>query len=637
MIRFPFGRVAFAGVLVCGLAAAAGAQDGISPQTQRINELVAKGWADAGIKKPAAKSTDHEFLRRVFIDLVGRIATPEEVIDFENDKSPNKRVKLVNRLLTAEKYQPKKGGQPVSVTVTGADGKQKTIPLAFDYANEWSEHWANIWTVWLMTRTGHPLYREQMRTWLEIQFSKNVSHKDLAVALITATGKTNENGAVNFVVHHLGEPVRDDPMTTVNERSRDGAFDAVPVTSRITKLFLGLQTQCTQCHDHPFNKEWVQADFWGVNAFFRQTVRSATPSMAPLNRNKMDNPVQITLSDDTNLNSDLIVYYERRDGRRIGSFPVMLKDVAQADRGENSAKRLAAAPQGKTRREQLAAWVVGHDNFSKAYANRVWGHFFGRGLNKEPAVDDFGGHNEIIHPELLEYLGQEFAKYNHDPKKLMEWICTSDAYGLSHVATKDTADPKFDPFFARMPLKAMSPEVLFESLMVATKAESRANAEQRKAQRDSWMRKLVQNFGDDEGNELNFNGTVVQALLMMNGSELNSEISGTMAKGPKGPTPNSVVAEVVRKHGSPSGVYDELFMMTLNRHPTADEVKKLDDVRKNGASVALGPPVKPVTPPPKSVTPPPKSAPGATGPADVAFYQDVFWALLNTSEFMLNH
>jgi hypothetical protein len=538
----------------------------------------------------------------------------------------------VNRLLYADKYTPK----GMSKTATSA------VKFPVSYADEYAEHWANLWTVWLMSRSGHPLYRDQMNLWLVADvFGKNKSHKYMVTELLTATGKSNETfdkggGKVNFIIHHLGDAL------TGAEKGKFGDFDAVPITSRVTKLFLGLQTQCTQCHDHPFAKEWVQADFWGVNAFFRQTVRSATPSAAPGNGNngKMDNPVQVTLSDKKDLNTDGIVLYERRDGKRMASYPVMLKDVAQAEKGELSAKRLTGATNSaKNRREQLAEWVTGHDNFNKAFVNRIWGHLFGRGLNKEPSIDDFSSNNEVVHPELLNYLAEEFGKYGHDPKKLLEWVCTSDVYQLSHVAAKESADPKFDPFFARMQLKALSPEVLYESLMVATKAEARVNADQRKAQRDAWMRKLVRNFGDDEGNELNFNGTVVQALLMMNGSEINGEIGASSGRKGAGNSPeNNAVADAIRKRGgSPNAIYDELFLMTLSRHPTQAEITKLEGVRNGGAAVKVG-----AAEPPKK-GPVPKNpaggsiAVGASSAQDLTFYQDVFWALLNTNEFMLNH
>jgi hypothetical protein len=600
------------------------------PQTDKINELIRKGWADAGIKRAAVPANDHEFMRRVFIDLIGRIPTPEEVNDFENDKGPNKRARLVNRLLYEENYKPKVGGRPV----TAIPGLTK-VPI--DYTDEYTEHWANLWTVWLMTRTGHHTYRDQMRVWLELKvFSKNLSYKDMVIALLTASGQSNDNGAVNFIIHHLGEAV---PPSQSGEPNQ-GKFDAVPITSRVTKLFLGLQTHCTQCHDHPHNKEWVQGDFWGVNAFFRQTVRSATPSIPPLQRNRMDIAVKITLSDDSSLNTDGIVLYERRDGKKVGSYAVMLKDLAQAMEGQKSTRIM---PGGKNRRQQLAEWVVGHDNFAKAYVNRVWGHLFGRGLNKDATVDDFGSNNEVVHPELLDYLAKQFVEYNYDSKKLLEWVCNSEAYQLSHVAVKEYADPKFDPYFARMSLKALSPEVLFESLMVAGRAEAKLKKEEKARLRDEFMSKLVRNFGDDEGNELNFNGTIVQALLMMNGRDLNEVIGA----GRGVDATKSVVADIVKKSGGhPGKVYDELFLLTLNRHPTAADIAKLEQVRAGAARVNLGPGGSPA-PPPKGGkgprTPPPKAGPGPTvyapgaAPSDIAFYQDVFWALLNTNEFMLNH
>ena len=674
MIRVLLGRATLASALVWLLVQTGPAQDrkdppkaaeakpaeptpapaapGISPQTQKINELIRKGYESAGIKKSAARSTDQEYIRRVFIDLVGRIATPEEVTDFENDRSTDKRPKLVQRLLGAQPYVPKlAGGQPATIMLPGPDGKLKKQPLTKYYAEEYAEHWANLWTVWLMTRTGHATYRDQMHVWLEDQFSvtpsrATINHKDMVTKLLTATGQVGGSKmgagwtlkadyAANFVMHHLGDAVKD-----VKERARDGAFDAVPITSRVTKVFLGLQTQCTQCHDHPFNKEWVQSDFWGVNAFFRQTVRSATPSAAPMGNNaKMDAAVTITVTDMQDLNPEMIVYYERRDGRRLGSFPIMLKDYAQAQAGEKSSKMLASASTSKTRRQQLSEWVVAHDNFSKAYSNRLWAHFFGRGLNKEAAADNFGSENEIVHPELLDYLGAEFAKYNYDPKKLMEWICTSEVYQLSHVGVKDYLDVKYDPYFARMPMKSMSPEVLFESLMTATgtmaEKKNPTAAEARKTARDNWMRKLVRQFGDDEGNELSFNGTIVQALLMMNGAELNGEIGVGRSGGGI-----SVIDELLNKtKGNPKDMYDGLFLLTLNRHPSQDEMAKLNLVREGKASVVLGTPAPKA---PNSKGPAPKATQtaviGAGGNGgEKAFYQDVFWALLNTSEFMINH
>ncbi len=619
--------------------------------TQAINHYIAAGWEKAGIKKPAAACTDSEFLRRACLDLLGRIATVEEVLDFEQDKAKDKRGRLIKRLLYGVPQM--KDGKPVldkeGKAVAGAyipkvDGKpvkENGKDVSFDYPAEFAEHWANMWTVWLMSRTGHPAYRGYIQAWLWQQFYDNRPYHEIVRDLITATGDTNKNGAANFVVAHLGDAV---PQ---NEQKEYGIHDAVPITSRVTRLFLGLQTQCTQCHDHPFNKEWVQSDFWGVNAFFRQTKRSATPTPRNMgNNNNMMLQDKIALSDDSGLNSGLKIQFPQRNGTPASTRPVFLKDYKQAMDGEKSDKKLSSAEGGKSRRQVLADYLVAHDNFAPALVNRVWGHLFGRGLNKDPGVDDFGSNNEVIHPDLMARLGKDFKQYNFDTKHLLEAICTSDVYSLGHVASKGYEDAKFDAFFARMPLKAMSPEVLYESLSLATKSTPPDKSE-RQNRRDDWMSKLVRNFGDDEGNEGTFNGTVVQALLMMNGKELNKEVT---RKG-------GVVEEAMKNNSkggqvNVNGVIDDLFLAALNRHATPAEVAALKDIQ-DGAVVSgrddkpdpkkpdpKKPDPKKPDPKPDPKKPDPKAPPTVivgTGAQDPKFYQDVFWALLNTTEFMLNH
>jgi len=632
MTRMPLGTLAVALCLASTGATATAAEPDAPAQTLAINEAVAAKWKEADIKRPAARSTDFEFLRRVSVDLIGRIATPEEVRDFEQDSAPNKRGRLVKRLLTATDYQPKYHGAAVK-----PDGK---TALKFDYADEYVDHWANLWTIWLMSRSAEPRYREQMRVWLKTELLKGTNHKDLTVAILTASGKSDANGAVNFVALQMGE------KNAPDKRGELGTFDAVPVTSRVTRLFLGLQTQCTQCHDHPFNKEWVQSDFWGVNAFFRQVSRAGDPTPKARNARGMMAPfAQVSLTDTTGVNAEGRVYYERRDGQLKSIKPTFLKDVAQADKGEKSDKFLPGAD-AKSRREALAEYVVSHDNFAKAYVNRIWGHLFGRGLNKEAAIDDFGSHNEVVHPELLAKLADEFAKYGYNPKLLLEWICNSDAYQLSHVAVKEYADPKFDAYFARMALKPMSPETLYESMATATKAETAKGGDpkRREEARERWLDKLVDQFGDDEGNELVFNGTIVQALLMMNGREINAEI------GTGGANAVQKLVEKSAKSGvaSADAVIDELFLMTLNRHPSAEEKSRIRGLQAKGAIVkgeapVAAPKVTPKAAPKtagKGPAKPPLVATGVvppTSPNDVTFYQDLLWALMNTSEFMLNH
>src|SRR5579871_3707898 len=427
-----------------------------------INEKLAEKW-QANKLTPSNRCSDYEFIRRVSLDIIGRVATPKELIQFFKDAPEVRRSLLIDRLLKSEEY---------------------------------AKNFANLWTVLLMTRSGatdpaRSVYHEQMHDWLEKRFAENMAWKEIIVQLLTATGKTTkENGAVNYILAHLGEPVP--------PGNQEGHFNMVPVTARTTRLFLGIQTQCTQCHDHPFNPG-KQLNFWGINAFFRQVDRKGDKPM------RGREPPVLELVDDPSLDPSGTVFYETRRGVVWSTKPYFFLDKVRLP-GEGN------------RREKLAELIASSEYFPKAYVNRIWQHFFGRGFTNP--VDDFGEHNEPSHPELLNALAADFGHYGYDTKQLIRWICNSNAYSLSSVANRTNASSEFEPFFSRMLLKAMTPEQLFESLLAATRAEMFESKETREELRKKWLTDLTTNFGDDEGNEVTFNGTVVQALMMMNGGYL---------------------------------------------------------------------------------------------------------------------
>lgn len=553
-----FGRVAFliaALLFACGLpaadvtaaadetakpAAAVGSKSANAEQVRLINEKLAEKW-QANKLKPSDRCTDHEFIRRASLDIIGRIATPKEIHQFFKDPPEVRRAWLIERLLKSEDY---------------------------------TKNFANIWTVLLMTRSGatdpsQSVYHEQMHDWLEKRFAENTSWKEIVIQLVTAAGKTSkENGAVNYILANLGEPVP--------RGNEEGHFNMVPVTARTTRMFLGIQTQCTQCHDHPFNPG-KQLNFWGINAFFRQVDRKGGRPM------RGREPPVLELTDDPGLDPSGLVFYETRRGALWSTKPYFYLEKLRL-------------PGNVNRRQKLAELITSNAYFPKAYVNRMWMHFFGRGFTNP--VDDFGEHNEPSHPELLDALATAFAHYGYDSKQLIRWICNSNAYSLSSVANKTNAANEFEPFFGRMLLKSMTPEQLFESLIVATQAELFESKQAREELRKKWLTDLTTNFGDDEGNEVTFNGTVVQALLMMNGGSLNKAISS------KGHLVNLV------KKGSANAILDYLYLAALNRPPTSAETARILKIYR---------------------TTPVKNFDG------LSFWQDVFWALLNSNEFILNH
>lgn len=529
-------------------------------QVTFINSEIERMWKENEIT-PAERCSDYEFIRRASLDIIGRIAKIDEIKQFLSDPPKLRRSRLIERLLASD---------------------------------EFPHHFATTWTTLLLTRSAPKVTHDQMYLYLFDELAKKEPDwSKVATDLITATGDSNENGAVNFILMHMGEQIKDSP-------GDNGKFDMVPVTSRTTKLFLGLQTQCTQCHDHPFNDVWYQKHFWGINAYFRQ---ANAPNGRPMMGNDKKNEVMrgnYRLVDDTGLNKEGIVSYERRNAVLLYTKPRFLDGTKISSTSK------------KTRREELAEMITTSPYFGKAFVNRTWGHFFGISFTKD-SVDDFGEHNPISHPELLKKLGEDWSqKYKHNPRDLIRWICNSKAYGLSSVANKTNITRDSKRFFSRMLLKAMTPEQLFESLMVATQSQAASNSEDRKKLREQWLNRLVVNFGDDEGNEQSFNGTVVQALLLMNGKEINQAISDRK---------NGTVANVLKQPGiTPQKAMAQLYLAALNRTPTQEEYAKI----LNSQMILM-----------------PRVGGPRTPQERVAyfadFYEDLFWAILNSNEFFLNH
>src|SRR5262249_1235451 len=194
-------------------------------------------------------------------------------------------------------------------------------------------------------------------------FSLNKPYDKMVEEILTASGKANETktGAVNFVLSHVGEVVPAD------KRDRDGQFEMVPVTSRTAKLFLGMHLQCTQCHIHPFIDGRKQPDYWGITAFFRQVERQ--PANIMLRR--QDSKDQFyTLRDNSSANMDGGIFFEQRAGTLVRVAPTYLDGT-----------RLTVTT-SLNRRHELAKLVIHDPRFSRAFVNRMWHHFFGRGFTK---------------------------------------------------------------------------------------------------------------------------------------------------------------------------------------------------------------------------------------------------------------
>lgn len=522
----------------------------VGEMSKLITTRVQEGWK-ANKLAPAQLCDDYEFIRRASLDIIGRIARTDEIRRYLKDPPETRRSLLIDRLLEHEDY---------------------------------AQHWANLWTNWLLTRAGdfgRGRYHDQTSRWLADQFALNKPYNEMVSAILTSKGKNTENGAVNVFLAHLGEPV------PAAKKREEGHFEMVPLTSRLTRVFLGTQVQCAQCHPHPFFASLKQESFWRVNAFLRQVNRESDSTSR---RPRMNERPDLTLVDDTSVNAEANVFYEERNGKVRERYAEFLPLP-----GKERGPKLDPKKTGLARREELAKYLVDHEMFTKAIVNRMFGIFLGRGFVNP--IDDFNDNNAPSNPELLNELADRFKHYNYDLKKLIRWITHSHPYHLSYVANRTNDKVEQEPLFSRMVMKSLSPEQLFESLMAATQADRATTPAEKKRKRDEWLGQLISNFGDDEGNEVNFNGTIVQALLMMNGKNLNDAVSSS-----KG----TVALSMTKK----SDVINELFLAALNRPPRA---KERATIMKKMQLAGV-----------------PKDTPKAA-------YEDIFWALLNSNEFIINH
>jgi len=536
------------------------------PQVAYINEMIRKGWVDNKVT-PSPYATDGEWCRRVYLDIIGRIPTVPELNAFLSDRSADKRLKLVNMLLTDDE----KVGVIRGVKEQG-------------YLEEYANNWTSIWSVILVGRPQREenqqrslTNREGLQQYLRRSFQKNKPYDSMVADLVSATGSNTPgekdyNGAVNFLTGKMEE-------------------NGVQATAKTAQIFLGLQVQCTQCHNHPFN-EWKQNRFWELNAFFRQTRTKVDRGMQ-----RMVNNVELGSTDfkgEGSTPNKAELYYELRNGVVGVAYPVFVDGTEISKSGYLK---------DTDRRAELAKLIVGSEYMPKVMVNRMWGHFLGYGFTKP--IDDMGPHNPPTHPELLEKLALDFRKNSFNTKELIKWIVLSEPYALSSVASasnKTIDDPSLGekPKFSRFYLRQMRAEELYQSLVVSTQADNVAgSSEEQEKNRAMWMGQFTIAFGTDEGDDATtFNGTIPQVLMMFNG-DLVKKATNTQA--------DSFLGKIVHSKMSEREKLNYLFMAALARYPTPAEAQGTQ------ALIAL------------------KN--GNTSGALV----DVWWALLNSSEFIFNH
>lgn len=322
----------------------------------------------------------------------------------------------------------------------------------------------------------------------------------------------------------------------------------------ISRSFLGVRLECAQCHDHPFAK-WEQKDFWQFAAFFSA------------------------------------------DGEKT---KVAIPDTKEFVEATFLAGEKYQPKSGVTVRQELARWLTSRENpyFARATVNRLWYHFFGRGI-VDP-VDDFDSENPPSHPKLLDELATNFADQDFDVKFLIRAITASKTYQLT---SRQTHESQSEPqLFARMAVKGLTTEQLFDSLAEATGFfESNAARNSFAIDNNSERAKFRELFRNETGGPADTQSTILQALALMNGEFVETATSLDRS--------TTLAAVLESPFLDTKARVQTLYLAALAREPDAHELTHMVRYVESGGTKND-----------------PKTAIG-----------DVFWALLNSSEFILNH
>jgi hypothetical protein len=354
-----------------------------------------------------------------------------------------------------------------------------------------------------------------MITWLEEAFNSNRPWDKIVSDIVTATGTQDKNGAVTF---YVANPTAD------------------KMTDQVARLFLGVQLQCAQCHNHPFT-DWKQKEYWGMATFFTK-VRTDRANAAA--RNGTSPGVQ---------------EIARGRGNRL---PESAMNVPAKFLQDEEPKLDAAEPY----RPALAAWMTSKTNpfFARAMANRMWHTFFGRGI-VNPA-DDMSADKLPSHPELLQTLADQFVASGFDLKYLVRAICNSQAYQRTSKPVSGNVEADAS-LFSRMAVKVLTPEQLYDSLtMVAGRLENNARPNRAIPNANTPRAQFVAFFQVEDGADpTEYQAGIPQALRLMNSPQLNRG--------------SPLVTQAVRSGQKPAEVIETLYLSTLSRRPSKAESDRL--------------------------------------------------------------
>jgi hypothetical protein len=586
---------------------------------------------------PADVCDDATFLRRVHLDVTGELPTPDEVLAFLADASPDKRAKKIDELL-----------------------------LCPGHADLWALKFCDLLKAADFGVYADALSEEhdapRMQAWVRARLIENTPYDVFVERVLTATsreGRSMEEYAAEvkalFEGYKSGRPdlelyaKRETLDLYWQRRGSSGVGGAM----QVAHAFLGLRLECAQCHRHPHDT-WQQEDlldfanffmrvrtvgFQGDNekkfpdaaAFFKKFNDEGKKLEADVKKRK-----ELTAAKDATATTEKFKQETAELEKRAKLLPEVARRIMQAEcrllppgatakvtstlgTAESKAYRLlgeaepVAVPADRDPRELVVEWMRRPDNpyFARAIVNRVWAHYLGRGIIDPP--DNLSAFNPATHPELLQELCAGFVKNNYDLRWLHRTILNSRTYQQSTTPAKGSeADRTHYAFF---PLRRLPAEVLLDALNSATGTTEKMDMkyyhwpdEMKTVQvpftpRNGFVAFVLETYGRPKRNaavqcdcERDGSGSIFQVLTLANHPRVWEKIK----------EPAGRVAKLAKDGRDEASKIDELFLAVVSRLPSAEEREGCVKFVKSAESSEKG-------------------------------LQGVLWSLMNTREFLLQH
>lgn len=570
-----------------------------------IDKLVADNYRKHNVK-PNPKTSDEEFLRRVYLDVTGTIPAYRDTVKFLNSKDPDKRSKLIDELLSGE-----------------------------GYVSHFYNYWADV--LRYKDSLSNDVRGEPFRQWIKQSLAENKPWNKMVYEMLVAEGLVWENPATGYLQRDPGMPL--------------------DVMNNTIRIFLGTRIGCAQCHDHPFDR-WTQREFYEMAAFTFGTHNGTYGGDKryweedPNKRLREEYAAIVQEEEDRRNNSyrfDRIINVNMRmvnDQERKIQLP---KDYQYSNGKPEEViqpkalfgKQAEIRP-GEPPRKAFARWVIAKDNprFARTLANRLWKQVFGAG-QIEP-VDDMMDDTQAENPALMDHLEAMMKRINFNMKEYVRILLHTETYQRQSssldiagsdlyrfpgpVMRRMTAEQAWDSFITlavddteyREPPASLRTQYLDLDLTKMT-AEEILDAERKAAEVDGKVAQIqnkyryrgellaraselpqplppnhfLRVFGQSDRELISASsttGSVPQILLMFNGPVTHMLLEKN----------STIYNNIARKTSIPEGIRT-IFLTVLCRSPDADEMETaLSEVKEKGA----------------------------------AGYGNVVWSLVNTREFL---